>query len=927
GGDYLSFTAAVTDLTTLGIAGPVVFEVADGTYTEQISIPAITGSSAINTIAFRGQSLDSTTVTLTSSGGGNYLIDLNGASYITFEHLGLQRTGSATLSNIVIINGSSHVTIRNNRMETVNSTLTTIGVRCHVYSDNATTESAVSILNNRMINGLFGLFWDGNGQADDIQFNGNIIEDGSIHVTAVDGGLEIVGNDVTQSLSAEEVIHVASCNVAMLIGENHFLHSNGGTPPNTGYFNGNNGALGAEGVIRNNMFLTTGVYAGAVAIYSSAHLHYLHNSSNRRVVIVSNTNTEVRANLFYNLNGSYRTFSGDNGITLCDHNVYWSNTATKEVSWNGVTYNSLAGLQAANGMDANSLWEDPLPVDPNVDLHILSTSPCIGAAPDPPLVTVDIDQDTRPSPVASVADIGADESPVACSPMSGTYIIGPSLGADYPDFSTSVAQLISCGIGGAVVFQVEPGTYTEAITFPPVSGTSFINTITYEGIVGDSTQVILNYPATATNSPIDHVLRFDGVDHVTFRHMTIERYGPDTYGDVIHMNPGISGSNDPSQHVTVESCRILRTGGSGTARNLVNAANFPALNEIDIRFEGNFMSGGYYAFGNPGNHGDEWIITGNTIQNCAGGILIFQASSVTITDNRIESTIALGQPGIRVNCACPAVVTGNQVIGRGRAVELTIDPPPGQRALLANNSLIVSSGAANGVQFIGLNEDIDLVFNSVSVVSGRGVHQLTGTGSSGLTLQGNAIRSSTGRAIDLPWAGAFTTLDHQALYTGGSVLATWNTTNCADLSALQATSGFFTNSLEADPNFVDPLSDLHLQSGSACLGSAVPLLGIIDDMDGEVRPQPAATQPDIGADEHPDACSPLAGTYRIGASVAAHYPSFTGAVNAMLTCGIDGPVVFEVEDGTYTEQITLPTITGNSNVNTITFRGQSLDSS
>ena len=29
GGDYLSFTAAVTDLTTLGIAGPVVFEVVE----------------------------------------------------------------------------------------------------------------------------------------------------------------------------------------------------------------------------------------------------------------------------------------------------------------------------------------------------------------------------------------------------------------------------------------------------------------------------------------------------------------------------------------------------------------------------------------------------------------------------------------------------------------------------------------------------------------------------------------------------------------------------------------------------------------------------------------------------------------------------------------------------------------------------------
>ena len=45
GGDYLTFTAAVTDLTTLGIAGPVVFEVMDGTYRNRSSASRDVGSS------------------------------------------------------------------------------------------------------------------------------------------------------------------------------------------------------------------------------------------------------------------------------------------------------------------------------------------------------------------------------------------------------------------------------------------------------------------------------------------------------------------------------------------------------------------------------------------------------------------------------------------------------------------------------------------------------------------------------------------------------------------------------------------------------------------------------------------------------------------------------------------------------------------
>ncbi|HPF92112.1 MAG TPA: hypothetical protein PLL57_15735, partial [Flavobacteriales bacterium] len=112
GGDYLTFTAAVTDLTTLGIAGPVVFDVADGTYTEQISIPAITGSSAANTITFRGQSLDSSLVSLefgslAVTGPPNEVVGLYGVAYIRFEHMTLQRPGSLAFGGVIRIGSTS----------------------------------------------------------------------------------------------------------------------------------------------------------------------------------------------------------------------------------------------------------------------------------------------------------------------------------------------------------------------------------------------------------------------------------------------------------------------------------------------------------------------------------------------------------------------------------------------------------------------------------------------------------------------------------------------------------------------------------------------------------------------------------------------------------------------------------------------------
>ena len=61
------------------------------------------------------------------------------------------------------------------------------------------------------------------------------------------------------------------------------------------------------------------------------------------------------------------------------------------------------------------------------------------------------------------------------------------------------------------------------------------------------------------------------------------------------------------------------------------------------------------------------------------------------------------------------------------------------------------------------------------------------------------------------------------------------------------------------------------------------------------------------------------GTFSIGTSGEYDFSSISSAV-ASLEPGIDGPVVFEIADGNYRELVTVPSIVGSSETNTITMR-------
>ena len=88
--DYTSIADAVTALVAQGISGPVVFNIRAGTYTEQVTIPEITGASRTNTITFQSENLEPDSVLIqhtAEASGDNYIFKLDGTDHLILPYL------------------------------------------------------------------------------------------------------------------------------------------------------------------------------------------------------------------------------------------------------------------------------------------------------------------------------------------------------------------------------------------------------------------------------------------------------------------------------------------------------------------------------------------------------------------------------------------------------------------------------------------------------------------------------------------------------------------------------------------------------------------------------------------------------------------------------------------------------------------------
>ena len=101
--DYTSLSAAVSDLNTNGIAAPVTIFVRPGYYSEQLNFLEISGTSLTNTVTFVSSTLDPNQTVLiynATSSGDNYLVNLKGTDYVTFQSLKFMPNTTGDLSRI-----------------------------------------------------------------------------------------------------------------------------------------------------------------------------------------------------------------------------------------------------------------------------------------------------------------------------------------------------------------------------------------------------------------------------------------------------------------------------------------------------------------------------------------------------------------------------------------------------------------------------------------------------------------------------------------------------------------------------------------------------------------------------------------------------------------------------------------------------------
>jgi hypothetical protein len=435
--------------------------------------------------------------------------------------------------------------------------------------------------------------------------------------------------------------------------------------------------------------------------------------------------------------------------------------------------------------------------------------------------------------------------------LNGTYSIGDTaFGADYPTFASAINDLQIAGICGNVIFEVDTGIYNEQVEIPSINGMDANNTVTFIGVNGDSSEIVLEYSSTAYN--FNYTLLLDGAEYFTFNNMTIKALSS-SYPGVVEIKGG-------SKNITFMNNQIL-----GMPVNTSYARGFyvtGGLNE-EIHIENNYISDVYYgiylygssttslAYGNS--------VINNTIENTVYyGIYAYYQDSLIIDGNYISDSPTLSLYGYGVYlryCDNGSQIVNNVMVFNASNYKYGLyayycDGTTNERNLIANNMLSILSGTgANYGMYIAYCNNSDLYHNTVNITSGsassRALHVIATVPLQPLNIVNNIWRDSVGYTVYVGTNSGIGVMDHNSHYSTSSNMAYWGG-NRATLAALQTASSKGANSVVVDPLFFAS-DDLHMLS-TQLSGLATPLTEVPTDIDGEPR---STVSPTIGADEVP----------------------------------------------------------------------------
>lgn len=438
--DYSSFSAAASALAA-GVSGPVVFEVASGTYEEYVTLNNIAGTSAINRVIFRGMGADNQQVVVTSNAGytDNSTLKLDGADYVTFENMTLASTSENTSIVVTLRGGLTEDRFENVRfVGSVSDASNTDNNKNLVYRvSGGWMDTNNTFVDCEFVNGFIGLYYQG---TDLTQYNdGLLVEDcifssqcsKSIYVTFTDH-VTISGNLITNNNDTHtdyNAIDIFRCRFGCLV-ENNVMTVNHPTKYATVVkLRPCTGSVTEPVIVRNNIVDFQG--AGSSWCYSfdnadSEHIYFAHNtgrcsgSGNSGNLFVQKDWEHFYAfnNLLVNETGGYVfRFNNASVNRFCDYNrVSFSGSNVGIIA--GTDCATLADWTAASGFDVHSDLCSPQFVGDN-NLHLTSNEGLIVAHP-LDYVAEDIDGEIRSNTPCTGADeyaSGTNLPPIVANPI------------------------------------------------------------------------------------------------------------------------------------------------------------------------------------------------------------------------------------------------------------------------------------------------------------------------------------------------------------------------------------------------------------------------------------------------------------------------------------------------------------------------------
>ena len=465
-GNFASLDSVFSTLNVCGIAGAVTFELQSGTFVAGNSLGSVNGSSTANTITFTGASGASDTLVQ---------ISLSGASDVILDDLFIYNMSS----DGVVLNETENVTISNSTIQvTTTSTSTLAGMpiasRSGQYYYNGSSESNLTIVNNELIGGYYGISLYGSS----MNRSSNVhVADNTFSLQYYYGVNLSYTDGVTFNNNSVSGFRSSSAYGARFYYSNNIeAHENHISGVNYGMYVYQ--VNGTDNELVNNM-LDANVYGIYSYFSDSVAVHHNTVRGNYGFYNYYSSNTDARNNIFIgNTYAVYARFGSNNDF---DYNVYNSNGTY--LAYTTTLIDSLGEWQTLDSLNnTNSVEGDPVFLSQN-DLHVVGLL-ANDAGDNSVGVTHDIDGDVRPSLIASTVDIGADEFDVVYYDAAITGIVSPSGSACGGDSVEVIIEVTNLGVSLMTSVDATVNFAGQSIT-----GTYAVDTLA----LGESEAIVVGY--------------------------------------------------------------------------------------------------------------------------------------------------------------------------------------------------------------------------------------------------------------------------------------------------------------------------------------------------------------------------------------------------------------------------------------------------